>query len=402
MTHLARRLAVSSLLTGVALALIGVACGGDSTISTGTATASTSKPSAAATDESHPLPAEVARVVDVLLAGDINGFNALLEELPEPCATTPSGVGSPPRCPPGVPDGGTINTFRYVASERGDPGEQQREVTERVLKRQRTLYAVFKPTPGTLFRTIPKGEYSLVFLSETSPGEPLGERYEVRGGRIVGMWLGSGPGLDTVRRMIEDVSSFVVRPTFALPTPTPLPPTPAAGADGYPLTRQTGIAPGADTVLRALESGIPLRILGHFQFYPIGCITALTGFPQPPFCQTGQTVGTPVEVFPVLGCEGNFRQRDMALSVARELADPALRIWAVYRQEPRKPTAVNEFPRGSIVIVLNRPGGVVAGPGIALQTEEANIISAWFGCGTSASEMLKDVQSAQFVLPPPR
>lgn len=300
MPHLVRQSAVSSLLTGVAFALIGVACGGDSTISTGTATASTSEPSAAATDESHPLPAEVARVVDVLLAGDINGFNALLEELPEPCATTPSGVGSPPRCPPGVPDGGTINTFRYVASERGYPGEQQREVTERVLKRQRTLYAVFKPTPGTLFQIIPKGEYSLVFVSDLPLSEPHAERYEVRGGRIVGMWLGSGPGLDTVRRMIEDVSSFVVRPAFALPTPTPVPPTPAAGADGYPLTRQTGIAPGPDTVLRALESGIPLRILAHFQFYPVGCITIPTGFSQPPFCQTGQPVGTPVEVFPVL------------------------------------------------------------------------------------------------------
>lgn len=151
------------------------------------------------------LSPDVASVVDVLLRGDISAFNSLLEELPEPCAAQPSGVGSPPPCPTGVPDGGIINTFRYISCERGYPGEQQREVTERILKQKRTLYAVFQPQPGTLFSLIPKGEYSLVFISETPQGEQLGERYEVRGGRLVGMWLACGPGLDTVRRMTSRI-----------------------------------------------------------------------------------------------------------------------------------------------------------------------------------------------------
>src|SRR3990172_8685299 len=124
------------------------------------------------------LPPDVGRVVDVLIAGDVGAFNSLLEELPEPCAAHPSGVGSPPPCPTGVPDGGTINTFRYISCERGYPGEQQREVTERILKQKRKLYAVFQPQPGTLFTLIPKGEYSLIFISETPQGEQLGERYE--------------------------------------------------------------------------------------------------------------------------------------------------------------------------------------------------------------------------------
>lgn len=388
------RLTLVALWTVAVAILATPACNDDGKHAVGTAT------SPAATTES--LPADVARIVDVLLTGDINGFNLLIEELPEACAATPSGVGSPPRCPPGVPDGGTINTFRYIGCERGYPGEQQREVTERILKQHRKLYAVFKPTSATLFHLFPKGEYSLVFVSDLPLGDPLAERYEVRAGRIIGMWLGCGSGLDTVRRMTDDVASFVIRPAFSLPTPTPVPPTPAAGPDGYPLARRTGIVPAPDTVLGALESRIPERILAHFQFYPIGCITAPTGFPQPPFCQTGQPVGSLVQVFPVAGCEGNFQQRDVAIGVAQELADPVLRIWAIYRQQPSQPGTVYEFPRGSMVIVLNRPGSFAAGQGIAVQIEGGNILSVWFGCGTSAPEMLKGVAAGQFVLPPPR
>ncbi|MBA4181787.1 MAG: hypothetical protein C0506_14450 [Anaerolinea sp.] len=341
-------------------------------------------------------------MVDVLVRGDVSAFNSLLDELPEPCATNPSGVGSPPPCPTGVPDGGTINTFRYISCERGYPGEQQREVTERILKQKRKLYAVFQPQPVTLFTLIPKGEYSLIFISETAQGEQLGERYEVRGGRLVGMWLACGPGLDTVRRMAEDVANWIVPPQVALPTPTPIPPTPAAGPDGYPLNRRTGMVPGPDIVLDALESRDPLRIQAHFTFYPIGCVTSPTGFPQPPFCEANQPSGTPVQVFPVLGCEGSFQTREQAIPAARELADTSIRIWAIYQQTPRTPQAVYEFPLGSQVVVLNRPGGFPSGQGLALQVEGGNILSVWFGCGTSAAEMVEDVAASQLLLAPPR
>lgn len=345
------------------------------------------------------LPPEVANVANVILAGDVAAFNALIEELPEPCAANPQGVGSSPKCPPGVPDGGTINTFRYMNCERGYPGDQQREAIANLFSwPNRRFYAAYRPGPAGLpFQLSPAGEYSLIFISDARDGLPIASRFEVRGGRVVLMWTACGPGWDVVSRMTADATAFVAGPAFALPTPTPVPPTPAAGPDGYPLGRRTGLRPGPDIVLGALETANPLLIMAHFHFIGIGCITAPTGFPQPPFCEPGQPAGTNVQVFPVMQTEGTYQTRDQALATAAQLAQPGVRIWAIYRQGAPGAGPYSPAPEGSTVIVLNTAGKVA----IALVTDGGNIESVWF-TGRSAPEAVAGVPASWYILPPPR
>jgi hypothetical protein len=383
-------------LLGAALAvtvLALAACGGDSKqpprTTTGTASA-TAAPSAEPGSRRTGIP-DVDRIIDVVESGDVAAFMALLERFPEKCAANPMGVGSPPRCPPGVPDGGTVETFRWVACERGYESELDGVVMS-WSARKSTLYAAFKGPPGYVFTFIDlaKGDYSLVFVDNLN----VGTRIEVAKGRVIGAWFGCGPGDDTVKRMIDDAGgSFLVPPAYALAAPTS---TPVPTADGYPLSRGTGVFE-VDLVLGALESGNAARIAAHFRLQPIGCITEPVGIPSPPFCKEGQAKGTPVEVMPVAGCEGEYLERFELPAVADRLAKPGLRLFAVHHQTATRPGPAN-FPLPRFIVILNDPA---TNTGMQLSVDGGYIQGIWWGCGATARQLLRDVPAASFILAPP-
>ncbi len=381
---------------GIAVAVTFVAFGGGDEPPRPTGPETTSTPggsvaAASATPVVNPndrrtgIP-EVDHLIELILAKDTAGLLALANSFPEKCSTTPpQGVGSRPLCPPGTPDGGDVFTTRGLGCESQALSYL---FDNYLLKANLTLYTVFRPTAGELFNYLPKGEYSIVFDSDNF----FPQRYEVGGGRLNGVWVGCGGGPDMLRRMTADAgSNYIIPRAFVLPAPTP---TPAPDKSGYPDGWDTGV-PGVNIAVQAVMSRNAPRIAAHFKLSSIGCITEPVGFPSPPFCKEGQAKGTPVDVLLVVGCDGSLREASELARVSQQLAAPDLRLYAVYRRlAPQDPVAP---PDGDYRVILNQPGST----SIELGIDGGQIVSVWFGCGATATEMAARVPKASWILPPP-
>lgn len=118
----------------------------------------TRPPSAApATDNLKP-------VAEAFLAGDVDAVRGLLEYTVTPC-TTAEGLGGPPKCEAGEPDGTIVRAFPISGPEghfaRPDYID---DVLNSALEGVRAVYAVYR-VPDDVYRADywPAGEYGIVF-----------------------------------------------------------------------------------------------------------------------------------------------------------------------------------------------------------------------------------------------
>jgi hypothetical protein len=119
--------------------------------------------------------------------------------------------------------------------------------------------------------------------------------------------------------------------TRLLPTATQTPapaPSPTAVPEGsvHPPDRRTGIA-DVDAVIEAVLADDLAARRALIGYLTTPCTTAL-GMGGPPKCQAGESDGTMVEVFPILGQEGEFVRRE---AVDSRLDFAAQGLYAVYR-----------------------------------------------------------------------
>lgn len=152
------------------------------------------------------LTSQVDRAIRAVVDADYLAFRALLVNLPEPCSSDPAGRNAPPRCPAGVPDGGTVETFRYQDCERGYP--QDLDATFRsVLAAGYRLYSASLSVGPARPAFLPGGDYRLVFIAPTGAALSL----EVTLGGIISAWLGCGLGPGAMVAGIP-TTAFIVQP----------------------------------------------------------------------------------------------------------------------------------------------------------------------------------------------
>lgn len=153
------------------------------------------------------------RLVDAMRRGDWQTLLDAFETYPEPCAANPQGVGSPPKCPPGVPDGGTIMSPRVMACERVYPGDIENIKGYFIWGRE--VYAAFPssaiPSAGPYQYSsdwVPAGDITVILRRQ---GADDGSAWHLANGKITGVRLGCGT---TAKQFVEDIpaSAFILSP----------------------------------------------------------------------------------------------------------------------------------------------------------------------------------------------
>lgn len=132
----------------------------------------------------------------------------------------------------------------------------------------------------------------------------------------------------------------------ATPAPSPaVSPTPTEGF--HPLSTRTGTAV-IDSILDAVASVDPQELRSLIEFTNAVC-TQLEGLGGPPKCREGEAEGTPAEVLPFLGSEGNFLRKD---EIEQWMGVNATGIYAVYEVNTAALSSEQYYPVGNYVILL--------------------------------------------------
>jgi DNA-binding CsgD family transcriptional regulator len=203
----AAALAVLALLSAaVMLALVPVTSDDRGLFPAGESVSSPATASPRATPTAVVLTSQVDRVIRAVVDGDYLALRQLFVSLPEPCAVGPSPPGAPPRCPAGVPDGGTVATFRYMDCERGYP-ESLEPVFREALAAGYRLYSASLSVGPARPPFLPGGDYRLVFVTPAGAGLSL----EVTLGGVVSAWFGCGQGPAAMVAGIP-TALFIVQP----------------------------------------------------------------------------------------------------------------------------------------------------------------------------------------------
>jgi DNA-binding CsgD family transcriptional regulator len=152
------------------------------------------------------------RIVRALVDGDIQTIFSSFVFYPEPCAANPQGVGSPPKCPPGVPDGGVVQMARVMACERTylRTSDDFQQLFKPVYHYPHWLYAIYRTDGTTKFDFVPGGKLAIVVAAGLINSEAASTWY-VEDGRIVGALLGcGGKASDAVEGI--PASEFLISP----------------------------------------------------------------------------------------------------------------------------------------------------------------------------------------------
>lgn len=201
-TTLLSRIAV----TATVLVLLATGCGGSTneppSVSTGTAVGAASPTSG---DPS------VDKVLDALLAGHPAAITVLFAPTPTRCTDHAKGLGDPPPCPVGVPDGSLIDVFRATACDAVFPDALATAVDGWIVHRH-ALYAIYRDPGEAANGWIPAADYAIV-LNDPDSGAPggRGSAFHVTGGKVVGARFGCGTSLDGLVAGVEP-GRFVVPP----------------------------------------------------------------------------------------------------------------------------------------------------------------------------------------------
>jgi len=158
----------------------------------------------------------------------------------------------------------------------------------------------------------------------------------------------------------------------------------------YPLSTRVGVA-DVDAVLAAVESGDPQQLRDLLRFTSVNCTTA-DGLGGPPKCQDDEVDGTPVEVLPFLGPEGNF------LHKANVDDFPGVNVIGVYAVYRNSDTAYSEeaYPVGEYAILLKAEENQ---PNVILQVRSGIVRIDYLFPPTSLDEIVER-DAAQMILIP--
>lgn len=138
------------------------------------------------------------RIVKALVDGDITTIASLFTLLPEPCAVNPQGVGSRPKCPPGVPDGGEVQMARAMACERAylSTPDDFEQLLASQYRFPHWLYAAYRTDGSLKFNFVPTGKLALVIAEGLGTNGEAASTWYIEDGRIVGALLSCGGGPD--------------------------------------------------------------------------------------------------------------------------------------------------------------------------------------------------------------
>jgi hypothetical protein len=131
-----------------------------------TACKSAASPTPAASRTGIPY---VDKVIDAGLSGDPQVLNSLIHLSLLPC-TIREGLGGPPKCLPGEPDGTVVEAFPVLSSEGGHV--RKPEIDTWAGLGQAKLYAVYRTTRSTTYSDefYPAGEFAVVFFLKDPDG----------------------------------------------------------------------------------------------------------------------------------------------------------------------------------------------------------------------------------------
>ena len=143
-------------------------------------------------------------------------------------------------------------------------------------------------------------------------------------------------------------------------------PTPSSG-------RRTGI-PEVDAVVAAVESAEPNRVRSLLRFTPFPC--EAPGAAGPAICRTGQDEGTPIDLFPISGCEpGLFSRVEVGDSYLRGRGMGAPILHEVYRAPP------GFEPPAEYIAVFSTTS--VTWKGLAMAINQRQIVKIFFAVPVS-------------------
>ena len=111
----------------------------------------------------------VDAVIDAGLIEDPQALHNLIHLSPLPC-TTRIGLGGPPKCLPGEPDGTMVEAFPVLGSEGGHV--RKPEIDAWAGLGQAELYAVYRTTRSNTYSDefYPAGEFAVVFFLKDPGG----------------------------------------------------------------------------------------------------------------------------------------------------------------------------------------------------------------------------------------
>lgn len=166
--------------------------------------ASTPTPSA-----STGLP-ELDSIVATTLSGDVDELRALLGYTMLRC-TLAQGLGGPPRCAAGEPEGTPVEVLPLLGPE--GTFIRRADIDEWAGLQVSDFLAAYEVSPAAFSdQSYPAGEYALVF--EGAPQRPTTITLQIRQGRIVRIDYGMGEARGI---RAENVERFLVHPDGAEP-----------------------------------------------------------------------------------------------------------------------------------------------------------------------------------------
>lgn len=390
----------SRWLVALSLALIVSACSGKDEAAPTTEAASTATatmeaptpPANAPTPGATPIPragvATVDRFIGAMLGGDVPALQALVDYGEIGCVAQPQGIGSPPVCEAGQPEGTPVKVIGFSNCEGGFSTEADV---------QRSLDG-FARQMGPHFFSAARtsdGGYAVVFTFDRwADGAPRTGTGALSGTVFL---LGdkglrstvSGCGW-TARTLAAEYPDYLIPP----PPPSPVP----AG------TRHTG-TPAIDAVIDALIQVDTPKLASLVAFAQVGC-GADRWLPR---CPTGSAEGTLVGAITVRGCEpfwlgpyasgqavpspGGVSAGGVAEFVDGEIR-PAPQPVAVAKEPGTDPAGVRYWLIYDVSAATGGPGG-----GRAFGLDAAGKIAVFDpGCNQTAAQLA--ARYTDFLLPP--
>jgi DNA-binding CsgD family transcriptional regulator len=148
-------------------------------------------------------------IIRAIVDGDWQTISDKFERRPLACTAQPTGVGSPPKCPPGVPEGGNVPIARVMACEWAylSTVADFQQILEPRFRFPHRLHAVYRTYGALRFDYVPTGELAIV----TAEGDAA-QTWFVEDGQLVGALLGCG---ETAAKAVEGVegSAFLISPS---------------------------------------------------------------------------------------------------------------------------------------------------------------------------------------------
>lgn len=172
-------------------------------------------------------------------------------------------------------------------------------------------------------------------------------------------------------------------PTIAPTTVPTMAPTPTATSAITPIPSEFTGLPAVDAVIAAVLNTDLDRLAGLVQLRSVPC-GPQSGAGSPPNCPAGQPTGTPVQVFPVATCEGEWRA-EAAVRASLQPLLSAPQLYAVYGM----PSQFQQLmPDGQYVAVFSRtaPGQGRVGAGVVIAG--GHIVGVWYGCNAPADQIV--------------